>query len=76
MPWQPRTRIQWAKVQVVTADLYRNHAVLKYSPHVQWAGLLVCGLLAEQREAYEIFDLGDFALQGGRTIRNAKLAYK
>ena len=34
------------------------------------------GLLAEQREAYEVFDLGNFALQGGRTIRNAKLAYK
>lgn len=31
---------------------------------------------AEEREAYEVFELGNFALQSGRTLRNAKLAYK
>ena len=30
----------------------------------------------EEREDHDIFELGDFLLQSGRTIRNAKLAYK
>ena len=31
---------------------------------------------AEEREDHEVFSLGDFLLLSGRTIRNAKLAYK
>ncbi|KAL0041313.1 hypothetical protein WJX77_012136 [Trebouxia sp. C0004] len=30
----------------------------------------------EEREAHEVFELGDFLLQSSRTIRNAKLAFK
>lgn len=33
-------------------------------------------LSQEEREAHDIFELGDFLLQSGRTIRSAKLAFK
>jgi len=33
-------------------------------------------MFAEEREAHEVFELGHFLLQSGRTIRNAKLAFK
>ena len=32
--------------------------------------------VADERDAYEVFELGDLTLQTGRTLRNAKLAYK